>query len=258
MKFISLPVVTKNMEVVDIALLEDATQEICFENTVLIMAGGFGKRWTPLTDKKPKPMLTLGNKPILEHIIENFSRQGFRNFQLSVHYRADQIVNHFGDGKSKGVSISYIHEKEPMGTAGCLSLLNKRKITAPVIVANGDIITAANFSALLDFHSQNNADITMGVRTFPVSIPFGVVEVRGCYVSELREKPIYDHTVNAGIYVLSEGILRGCVKPKIDITDIISSCIKQGNRVCAYPIIEEWSDIGRHDDLELARKSFES
>ena len=255
-QFNALPVVAESMEVVDIVSLADIAQEVCHENTVLIMAGGFGKRLMPLTDKKPKPMLALGNKPMLEHIIDNFSAQGFKNFQLSVHYKAEQIINHFGDGKHKQVSIRYIHEEEPMGTAGCLSLLDKRKIKFPIIMTNGDIITSANFPALLDFHSQHKADLTMGTRTFPVSIPFGVVEVDGCFVSELREKPIYEHTVNAGIYVLSESILRACVKPKIDITDIISSSIKRGNRVCAYPIIEEWSDVGRHDDLELARKSF--
>ena len=254
--FNALPVVLETMEVVDIVTLEDMTQEICFENTVLIMAGGFGKRLMPLTETKPKPMLALGSKPILEHIIDNFSGQGFKNFQLSVHYKAEQIINHFGNGKHKGVSISYLHEKEPMGTAGCLSLLDKQKVNCPMIVTNGDIITSTNYSALLDFHIQNKADITMGVRTFPVSIPFGVVEINDCFVSKLREKPIYEHIINAGIYVLSERILNLCKTSKIDITDIISNCIKNGNRVCAYPIIEEWSDIGRHDDLKLARQSF--
>jgi len=255
-KFNAIPVVIKTMEVVDILSLEGVNQKTYIENTVLIMAGGFGKRLMPLTDKKPKPMLTLGNKPILEHIIDNFSEQGFKNFQLSVHYRADQIKNHFRDGKHKEVSISYLHEEKPMGTAGCLSMLDKQKITSPIIVTNGDIITSANYSALLDFHDHNRADITMCTRTFPVSLPFGVVEVKDYFVSDLKEKPIYEYTINAGIYVLGESIIEGCVKPKIDITDIISDCIKNGKRVCAYPIIEEWSDIGRHDDLEVVRQSF--
>ena len=254
----ALPVVSETMEVVDIVSREDVNRDVCHENTVLIMAGGFGKRLTPLTDHKPKPMLTLGNKPMLERIVDNFSSQGFKNFTLSVHYKAEQIIDYFGDGTHKKISISYLREKEPMGTAGCLSLLDKKNIRFPVIMTNGDIITSANFSALLDFHSQNKADITMGVRKFPVSIPFGVVAVDGYFVSELREKPVYEHTVNAGIYVLNEDILHDCNRPKIDITDIISSCIQYGNRVCAYPIIEEWSDIGRHDDLELARQSFEA
>lgn len=254
--FNALPVVLETMEIVDIVSLEDMNQEIRFENTVLIMAGGFGKRLMPLTEKKPKPMLTLGSKPILEHIIDNFSGQGFKNFEISVHYKAEQIINHFGNGRHKDVCINYLQEKEPMGTAGCLSLLDKQKVNCPMIVTNGDIITSTNYSALLEFHTQNKADITMGVRTFPVSIPFGVVEIKDCFVSGLREKPIYEHTINAGIYVLSEKVLNICETSRIDITDIISNCIRSGSRVCAYPIVEEWSDIGRHDDLRLARQSF--
>ena len=249
---LSLPVVDKDMAVVDI-ITSSATQEFnkIYDNPVVIMAGGFGKRLSPLTNETPKPMLKLGDKPMLEHIIENFKSQGFVNFYISVHFKSEQIISYFQDGKNLNVCIEYLIERQPMGTAGCLSLLDTEILNKPIILTNGDIITSANYEALLEFHSEQNAEITMGIQKYPVNVPFGVVHIEDFAVKSIQEKPFMEFNINTGIYVLNPDIVNNIEPKKIDITDVISSNLQDNKNVCAFPIIENWSDIGQHKDLNI-------
>ncbi len=155
------------------------------------MAGGFGTRLRPLTDHCPKPMLKIGDKPILETVIRNFIKAGFVNFYISTHYMPEQIHQHFGDGSDLGVNISYVHEDTPLGTGGAIGLLPEdMPRDLPLIMINGDVLTKVDFQRLLNFHMENNADATMCVREYDYQIPYGVINGEGNRITSMVEKPI--------------------------------------------------------------------
>jgi NDP-sugar pyrophosphorylase family protein len=200
-------------------------------------------------------MLQVGNKPILEHIIDRFIMQGFENFNISVYYKAEQITEYFGDGSNKNIKIKYLFEEEPMGTAGCLSLLSTQTDhNLPVILTNGDILTNIDYRALLDFHKSQKADITMCVRKLSINVPFGVVNLDQSRLISLEEKPDIDFTINAGIYVINNNILKKVKPERIDMTEIIENLMVKGKTVCGFPLIENWVDIGHHDELKRAQQ----
>ena len=140
------------------------------------MAGGLGTRLRPLTEDTPKPMLKVGNKPILETIIKNFAAHGFINITISLNYKAEMIKEYFKDGSDFGVNIDYVEENIRLGTAGALSLL-KDQPNEPFFVMNADLLTDVNFSNLLDFHCFGNANGTMCVREYEYQVPYGVIEI---------------------------------------------------------------------------------
>jgi GTP:adenosylcobinamide-phosphate guanylyltransferase len=171
-----IPIVDEAGRVIDIKILDDLLKSIPRNNWVVLMAGGLGSRLRPLTEDYPKPLLKVGNKPILETIMENFIEYGFRKFYLSVNYKADMIEGHFGDGSRWGVEIRYLREDQKLGTAGALGLLPEMT-TEPLIIMNGDLLTKVNFQQLLDFHKEQRAQATMCVRDYDFQIPYGVVKV---------------------------------------------------------------------------------
>ena len=250
------PVVDKSGKVVKIVTRAEASKEISKENAVILMAGGLGSRLGELTVDCPKPMLKVGDKPILELIIENFKEFGFRNFFLSVNYRSDVIESHFGDGKNHDVSIQYIREKERLGTAGSLSLF--RPINdLPVIVMNGDLLTKVNIASLLDHHAKNQPEITMGVRQHDYHVPFGVVHVDGFDVTKIEEKPVQSYLVNAGIYCLNPGIFSMLPEHQyLDMPTFIGNLIDNKKKVSVFPVHEYWLDIGRKDDFMRAEMEY--
>ena len=160
-----LPVVNEDHQLVGLHLMDQILNLALKENSILIMAGGFGKRMMPLTENLPKPMLKVAGKPILEHIILNAKAQGFRKFIISLHYLGNLIIDHFGDGSNLDISIQYIHESEPLGTAGAMALIDPLP-NLPFIVTNGDIITDVNYANLLHFHESNKSGISQGSLTF--------------------------------------------------------------------------------------------
>ena len=244
-----LPVVDEFHALLGIHLLDELAGVEARENRILIMAGGFGKRMMPLTENLPKPMLEVAGKPILEHIILNAKAQGFRNFIVSLHYLGSVISDHFGDGSKLDVSIQYINEEEPLGTAGALSLL-KPVPALPFIVTNGDILTKVNYANLLDFHLNHKSDATMAIKKYELQNPYGVVHTEGFEISSFQEKPIQVSYVNAGIYVISPSALNYIVKgDACDMPDFLMKLKSKSCRVNAYPVHETWADVGRPIDL---------
>lgn len=222
-------------------------------NLMVIMAGGQGSRLRPHTENCPKPLLPVGGKPMLEHIIERAKGEGFRRFVLAIHYLGHMIEDYFGDGSRWHVQIDYVREKSPLGTGGAISLLNPRP-EAPFLVSNGDVLTDIHYGELLDFHSSHGAVATMTVRLHEWQNPFGVVQINGVDIIGFEEKPIARSHVNAGIYVLEPSALDALSPGEFcDMPTLFNRLQERAARVIVYPMHEPWLDVGRIDDLERAQ-----
>ena len=245
-----LPILDKSGAVVD--LISDRPESTPFNGTFVIMAGGRGSRLMPLTNSTPKPMLLVGTKPILEHILSSAISQGFEKFVISVNYLGNQIENYFGDGSNWGISITYLREDEPLGTAGALSLLPK-DVPGPIVVSNGDLVTNLDYRAMIQNHEDSEASISMAIRQFELRNPYGVVVTRGEFVEGIEEKPAYVSQVNTGIYVLSPEVLT-ILHPNsfLNMTDLVQRALDQKEKVAAFPIHESWMDIGTPQDFQAA------
>lgn len=251
-----LPVVDADGRVVGLEVVDDYLNAPEREEWVVIMAGGLGSRLKELTRETPKPMLTVGSRPILETIIRSFAEQGFRHFYLAVNYKAEQIEAHFGDGSRFGIHVHYLREKERMGTAGALSLLPAVP-NRPFIVTNADLLTKEDYCAMVDRHVAEAADATMGVRKYEMQVPFGVVREEGGRISGIEEKPVNRFVVSAGMYVLSPSMLE--LVPHgtfFDMPSLFDAAIAQGLRARCHHVDGYWLDIGRPADFEQANNDF--
>lgn len=213
---------------------------------VVLMCGGRGERLHALTKTTPKPMLPVGDKPMIESIMEGFRDQGFRKFWLCVHYKADLIENHFGDGSRLGVKIRYTHEKEPLGTGGAIRLLPEFDV--PFIVCNADVLTRISYGHLMTFHAQSGAKATICLALHQHQVEFGVADVDGDRLMGIQEKPIVNYHVNGGIYVLEPAALESAPEGRFDMPDLIGRL----DHVAAYPIPGPWLDVGRFTDYAKA------
>ena len=256
---LSIPLID-NGQIVGLETLQSALRQPKYQNPVFIMAGGFGTRLKPLTDNCPKPMLKIGDKPILETVIRSFTKAGFVNFYISTHYMPEQIQNHFGDGSDLGINITYVHENEPLGTGGALGLLpDDLPKDLPLIMINGDVLTKVDFQRLLEFHIDNNADATMCVREYDYQIPYGVINGEGNKITSMVEKPIQRFFVNAGIYVVSPQVINSVPKNhRVDMPTLLEQHMNKRNNVLMFPIHEYWLDIGRMDDFNRAQADIHS
>ncbi len=247
-----LPLVDDEGRLIEFLLRRDLISETAPNLSAVIMAGGFGRRMLPLTEHLPKPMLPVGDRPLLERTIEQLRRSGITDVSLTTHYLSDSIVSHFGDGEAFGVNISYSNEDQPLGTAGGLKLVKRPQ--GPFVVMNGDILTGLSFDEMLRFHTAQQALLTVGVRKHEIKVPFGVVECDDVRVTELREKPSLTLFINAGIYLLEPAaydyIPDGV---RFDMTDLIKHLLDEGRMVVSFPIIEYWQDVGRMEDYEQAQ-----
>ena len=252
-----MPVVDDNGAVIDLITIDDLiAARTPNPNWIVLMAGGLGTRLRPLTESAPKPLLPVGNKPILETILESFASQNFKNFFVSVNYKAEMIKSHFEDGSSWGVNIRYVEEKDRLGTAGSLSLLPERP-KEPLIAMNGDLLTRVNFEQLLAFHDEHEAIATMCIREYDFQVPFGVVQVEGVDVKSIDEKPVHRFFVNAGIYVLDPEVLDHIDEGEaLDMPDLFARLIDKGLPTAAFPIREYWMDIGQIDDFNRANSDY--
>jgi len=249
---LSMPILDSQGMVIGLELLNDPPTKKHYLNPVFLMAGGFGTRLRPLTDNCPKPLLKVGDRPILEIVMQRFIKAGFRNFYISTHYLPEMIREYFGNGDKWGVSVTYIHESEPLGTGGALGLLPPDLPDLPVIVTNGDILTKVDFGNLLAFHNKNQALATMCVREYEYQVPFGVVESDNNRIKSLVEKPIQRFHVNAGIYVIGQEIIQAVrANECIDMPSLFEKHIQ--SNVLIYPFHEYWLDIGRMDDFNRAQ-----
>lgn len=225
-------------------------------NYVVLMLGGLGTRLKPLTHNYPKPMLKVGDVPILETIIQNLSSQGFTNFIFCVNYMSNIIEEYFQDGTRFGINIEYIKEQQPLGTAGALALINK-KFREPIIIMNGDILAHIDFRHLLNFHKEQNANITSSIREQIYQIPYGVVKLNKTEIIKTDEKPSKSFFVNAGIYVIEPSLLDTIPKNMFyDMPDLINHCISDSDKVVGYPLTDYWKDIGMHEDYNQANLDY--
>jgi len=251
-----IPIVDDVFHVVGIEVLDSIIQSSPKDNAVVVMAGGLGSRLQHLTEDCPKPMLKVGNKPILETILDSFIDYGLRNFYFAVNYKAEMIKSYFGNGAQWGISITYLEEDRPLGTAGALSLFPETP-SHPFIVMNGDVLTKVNFSHLLDFHATQNASATMCVREYEIQIPYGVVNLERQRIINIDEKPMHRFFVNAGIYILEPEVLKHIpANTQLDMTAVLDTLIAANDAPAAFPIREYWLDIGRLDDYDRARGEY--
>lgn len=247
-----LPIVNAAGQVLCVDSLHELLNSHRLPLNAVVMAGGFGKRLYPLTEDTPKPMLLVGGRPVLEHMVEKLSDAGIHQLHVTTHFRGEKIRNHFGDGRSFGVDISYINEDSPLGTAGALGLMAPP--SEDVLVVNGDIISDVDFVAMFDFHCQHHAAMTLGVQVYEHTVPFGVVEMQGAAVVGITEKPVHRWFVNAGMYILSPIIFKHVSRgERLDMPELISRVIACGNPVVSFPLREQWIDIGRHADYQKAQ-----
>lgn len=252
-----LPIVDENGLLVGIEYIDDYLRGPQKENAVVLMAGGMGTRLRPLTAETPKPMLTVGSKPILETILESFAHHGFHNFYFSVNYKAEKVREYFKDGSQYGVHISYLNETTRLGTAGALSLLPDMQ-NQPFFVMNGDLLTNVNFERLLNYHLLAKASATMCVREYKLQIPYGVVTTEGAQIKDITEKPTQNFFVNAGIYVLNPEILERIPKDQyFDMPQLFQKIIGDNKKVCSFPITDYWMDIGQPHDFDRANSEYD-
>lgn len=251
---LSIPLLCKG-KVVGLEVLQGIFSQPIYENPVFLMAGGFGTRLRPLTDTCPKPMLKIGNKPILETVICSFIKSGFVNFYISTHYMPEKIEQYFGDGSGLGVNITYVYEESPLGTGGALGLLPKDlPKELPLIIMNGDILTKVDFQRLLAFHLASSADATICVREYDYQIPYGVIKGEGNKITSMVEKPIQRFFVNAGIYVVSPQVVQSVpANHYVDMPTLLEQHMNERENVLMFPIHEYWLDIGRMDDFNRAQ-----
>lgn len=253
-QLLQVPLIDAQRRVVGVETLHGLLHGRRKQNAVFLMAGGFGKRLQPLTDNCPKPLLPIGDKPILEIIIENFVSFGFHRFFISTHYRPEMIRERIGDGSRWGIEIEYVHEDEPLGTGGALGLLPRDRIQEPMFMMNGDLLTNLDFNKLLDFNASHDGIATMCVREYEHRVPYGVIASDGVRVTSMTEKPTFRHFINAGIYVLSPEILDHVTRgQRIDTPTLLEQQMAAGRAVNMFPIHEYWLDIGRMEDFKRAQ-----
>ena len=242
--FKCLPVIDKKRRLVDLHTLGNAIRVTRCANWAVIMAGGKGERLGDLTQGIPKPMLPVGDRPILEHIVNLLVSHGISRIFLSVNYLGQMICDHFEDGRRFACQIEYLHETQPLGTGGPLGLLPERP-RDPLLVMNGDLLTNINITRLLQFHRAGNSVATMVVRDHVVQVPFGVAEVEEGQLTKLIEKPSLKYKINTGIYVLEPELLARIPKDRAyPITELFAGCIAEQRAIGAFPLQEEWHDIG--------------
>lgn len=250
-----LPIISEEGIIIEVVTLRSLLTYQKRDNPVFIMAGGFGTRLKPLTDNCPKPMLPIGDKPMLEHIIKLMSDQGFYKFYISTHYLPEKIKEYFGNGCKWEVDIEYVHEDKPLGTAGALGLISDSTANKSMIMLNGDVLTDIDFTEILKFHDDNLFDATMCLREQEYQISYGVVDTSNGKVTGMREKPVYQYDINTGIYVLSSDCVNG-VKTGVrqDMPSYLQDRILSGFCVGAFRQNGYWLDIGQMSDYQKAQR----
>lgn len=220
----------------------------------LIMAGGKGTRLKPLTDNVPKPLLKVGDKPIIEHNIDRLRKFGVDDFWISLRYLGEQIEGYFQGGENKSINIKYIYENQPLGTLGAVSLVEDFKHNT-LLVTNSDILTTMDYEDFyLDF-LRKDADMSVATIPYNVDVPYAILETSEEKIFSFREKPTYTYYANAGIYLLKKDILNFIPKNTFyNSTDLMEELLKQKKHLISYPVRQYWLDIGKPKDFEKAQE----
>lgn len=247
-----LPVLDKANKIVNVINFREVKSYLPVD--AVIMAGGRGERLRPLTDSTPKPLLKVGNKPILEHNLDRLRLFGIDDFWITVKYLGEQIEDFFGDGHEKSIKIEYVYENEPLGTIGAVSKI-KNFSHEFVLVTNSDLLTNIDYEHFfLDF-LKKDADFSVVTIPYSVDIPYAVLETNNGHVLNFREKPTYTYYSNGGIYLMRRDVLKHLpIEKHFNATDLMETLIKNGNKVVSYPLAGYWLDIGRHEEYEKAKK----
>jgi len=252
-----LPIVDENGYLKDIYIRDYDRLLPPLDNKIVIMAGGKGKRLRPYTLDCPKPMIPIGDKPILEIILNKCKNQGFSKFTLCVNYLKEEIIEYFQDGNTRGIEIDYIEETEELGTAGALAFV-RANTTSPIIVMNGDVLSNINLRELLAFHVQSDSLATISAKRQELAFPYGVIEVDNSHLVGFHEKPTYYHLINAGVYVLNPRILNNIKRDiLIDMPTLLLTEQNLGEEISVYPFSDYWIDIGTPSSLDKARAEFD-
>jgi dTDP-glucose pyrophosphorylase len=250
-----LPVLNENNEVESVVNLK--TTRTIIPAAALIMAGGRGERLRPLTDSLPKPMLKVGEKPIIEWNIDRLIQYGVKKFYISIKYLGEKIIDYLGDGVSKNISIEYIHEEEPLGTLGACSLIENLGYDQ-LLVMNSDLLTNIDFEDFYNYYQLKNALMCTASIPYNVNIPYGVMKMddKDC-VTGLVEKPTYTYYANAGIYLLHKDLIAKIPKGvAYNATDLMQQLINECERLVHYPILQYWLDIGKYEDYIKAQQDY--
>ncbi|MFW2612221.1 nucleotidyltransferase family protein [Aliarcobacter butzleri] len=256
-KLHQIPIVDEKGRILGIQEIEELIKPKNKTNKVILMVGGLGTRLRPLTENTPKPMLKVGNKPILQTIVEKFAEYGYTNIVMCVNYKSHMIQDYFGDGKEFGVNIEYVLENQRMGTAGALSLL-KDKPKEPFFVMNGDLLTNVNFEHLHNYHLSTNSIGTMCVREYDFQVPYGVVNIKDSKIISIEEKPTHKFFVSAGIYMLSPEVLEYIPENQFyDMPTLFEKIISEGKNAISFPLREYWLDIGRIEEYKKANEEYD-
>ena len=245
-KINDIPLVDKKRILIDVI----SKNSDKLENIIYIIAGGRGKRMMPLTKNNPKPMLEYMGVPILERILLKVKSEGFKNVVISINYLGKKIEEYFGNGESLGLKISYIKETKELGTAGSIYKLTNYKNKLPIIVSNADLFTSLQFKDILGYHLENNSEFTIATKKYHYQSPFGVIFNSGKKVLQIKEKPIYDFNINAGVYCINKNMLKFTNKNSyLDMPTLINKLIKNKKKIFLFPLHENWKDLQKPSDL---------
>lgn len=223
-------------------------------NYALLMAGGFGRRLGDLTRGMPKPLLTVGGRPILDRILEQLEASGVSSVHIAVHYEAEQIKNFIAQRRNLA-QITFIDEIEPLGTAGALARL-AGKVDEPLLIVNGDVLSQVDLGAMCEFNSRHGYDGTIAVSRYEVQIPYGVIRqnAEGAFAA-IEEKPQLNHFIAAGLYYLSPEFVALTPRGRpVDMPELLTLGASAGLRIGLFPVHEYWKDVGQPNDLAAAHR----
>lgn len=248
-----IPIVDDNNIIIDI--LDFNINQTLIPVDAIIMAGGEGKRLRPLTEMTPKPLLKVGDKPIIEHNIDRLKSFGVKNIHLSINYLGEQLVEYFGNGSRKSLNIKYVKENKPLGTIGSVLLIDKF-FHDDIIVMNSDLLTNIDFADFYQSFKKAEADMAVATTSYHVDVPYGVLEIgEGTEVKSLKEKPRYTYYSNAGIYLLKSKVISMIPENEFyNVTDLMERVLEMNLRLITYPINGYWLDIGKHEDFKKAQE----
>ena len=252
-----IPVINNKGDFVEFLTLASLLRRKNLPNTAVIMAGGMGTRLHPLTLQTPKPLLPVAGRPMIEHIIEQLSDEGIRRFFVTTNYLAKKFPEILGDGSHLGVEISYICEDKQLGTLGALSLIDRKKLSEPIIVTNGDVLSKLNVSDFLHHHSESGASLTICVKEYNHRVPYGVISIKDNAIIGLDEKPEQTFIVNAGVYCIDLDVLSLIPRSRpLDFPDFVKLLDSSGHSMSSFTFEGYWRDIGTIEDYSHANIEF--
>lgn len=254
--FYEIPILDRNGKLVGLKCMEDILEPEPINNLVVIMAGGLGERLHPHTKVIPKPLIKIGDKPVLFILLDRLIECGFNNFVISISYKGEMIKKAVLDVEEYAPKVKFIEEEKRLGTAGALHFLEE-KPDKSFLVINADLLTHVDYRAMLRLHSMENNDITIGIKEGRFQIPYGVVDLNSTKIVGLQEKPEHTYFINSGIYILNHDIIDGVPCNQFyDMTTMINEMSKNGKQIGSFPVHEYWLDIGTPEELLKAKKDY--